>query len=191
MNKKGLSNILGIIVAFALIAVSYFFVSLLIFEGGEQYLITPTADIGKDIISENTVPSVNSSVSASIDQLATNYSAFSFPYDLFFFMMWIALFVTSIWLAFQANKTGIFEFFGMLFVGTLLLLLITSYVSEFTSWFLSEIFNKVFADANVSMPIFLFYLNNLGIINFIWWIVLLLVNTIDRSFISRTGQVEE
>lgn len=190
MNKAGLSNIMLIIIGFALMSIVYFFTSVLVYETGQDYLITPTANIGKDIIGQNTVQSVNQTITAGINTVETDYSNFVFPYDLFFAFMWVITFGLTIKLAFLVNKSGIFEFFGFVFMGTLFLLLMTAYVSDFVSWFLTEVFNKVFSDAVVPMPFFLFYLNNLGVINFVWWLILVLVNIIDRSFISKTGEVE-
>ena len=191
MNKKGITALGIAIISFALLAVMYFFTAVLVYEAGDQYFITPLESSAKDIISDNTVASVNNTVNPQITQTAAEYRNFAFPFDFFFLVLWISLIVSTVWLAFKTNKEGIFSFFGNLFIGTLLLLLITSYVSEFVSWFISEIFDKVFFDSTVSMPIFLFYLDNLGLINFIWWTGLVIINIIDRTFISKTGEVEE
>ena len=191
MNKKGITNIGLIIISFALVSISYFFLSVFIFEGGKTYLIEPTADIGRDIIEQNTDPSINSSYYAAITAKENEYSNFAFPFDLFFLLTWIIAYVGTVVTAFKVNKEGVFSFMGSLFVGSLLILLITVFVSDFTSWFLSEIFNKVFSDTVISMVIFNFYVANLGLINFIWWISIILINIIDRTFISRTGEAEE
>jgi len=71
------------------------------------------------------------------------------------------------------------------------MLLITSYLSDYASWFMTEIFYALFDDVVFTLPIFTFYINNLGVINFVWFLILILISIIDRGFISRTGEVQE
>jgi len=190
MNKKALSQPVMILTSFAIIAIMFIFTSVLIFEAGEDYLIADTADIGRGILSNQSTSQVQS-LTTTIDELQSDYSAFAFPYDLFFLLMWISTFSFTVYSTFMTNKEGIFSFFGFLFMGSMLMLLITSYLAEFTNWFMTNIFYALFDDTSFSLPIFTFYLSNLALINFIWWIVLLLVSIIDRNFISRTGEVQE
>jgi hypothetical protein len=191
MNNKGLSNLMLVIISFAIISVVYFFTAVFVYESGGEYFITPMSDIGKTVISAETVPSVNASVSAAITEVENSYLNFGFPFDLFFLAMWIITFSSTVVIAFKTNKEGLFSFFGYLFIGSLMLLLITTYVNDFLAWFMTEIFAGMFGDSLISMPIFLFYIANLGLINFIWWIILVLINIIDRTIISKTGEVEE
>jgi hypothetical protein len=190
-NKKGIGVLYGVIIGFAIFAMMYFFMSVLVYETGKEYVIQPMAETGKQIISDNVVPSVNASVSAKIDELQADYNGYSFRYDLFFLLVWITAFVSTVWVSFKANKEGIFSFMGYLFLGSMFVLLMTSFVSDFVSWFLTEVFYKLFDDVNIPMPIFMFYLSNLGVINFFWWLVVVTINIIDRSFVSKTGEVEE
>jgi hypothetical protein len=191
MNKKGFSNLALLILAFALAVTIYFFSAIFLYEAGGQYLISPVSEIGQGIISDTTIDSVNTTVSATILEVENGYLNFNFPFDLFFLFTWLLAIVGTITLSFKANKEGIFEFFGWLFMGTLILLLITSYVSDFVAWFLVEIFDAVFTTSLISMPIFTYYLTNLGLINFVWWLSLVLINIIDRTIISKTGEAEQ
>lgn len=190
MNKKALSQPIMILTSFVIISIMFIFTSVLIFEAGEDYVISETADIGRNILSNQSTAEVQG-LTTTIDELQADYSAFAFPYDLFFLLMWISTFSFTVYSTFLANKEGIFSFFGFLFIGSMLMLLITTYLSTFTSWFMTNIFDALFNDLTLSLPIFTFYLSNLGLINFIWWIILLLVSIIDRNFISRTGEVQE
>src|SRR6056297_568547 len=100
-------------------------------------------------------------------------------------------FCYNINLNYSKNKTGVFSFFGCLFVGSLILLLLTAYVSDFAAWFMDNVFDTLFATSAISTPILDYYLNNLGFLNFIWWLILVLVAFIDRGIISKSGSVEE
>ena len=131
MNKKGFSNLALVIIAFGLVAMVYFFSAVFLYESGAEFFISPLAIIGKVIISDTTISSINTSVSATIDKVESSYLNFGFPFDLFFLVTWILAFAGTVVLAFKSNKQGIFEFFVYLFIGTLILLLITSYVSDF------------------------------------------------------------
>lgn len=191
MNKKGMSSLVFLIVGFGFMSVIYLFMALFVFDVGGTYLINPAADIGLDIINDNTVSVVNASVSAGITDLKTDYENFNFPFDLGFFLIWIIMIIQTIVLSSKAAKSGIFEFFGLLFMGTMFLLVITSYTSDFLSWFLSNFYEAIFDTSTISTPFFNWYITNLGIVNFIWWISLLLINIVDRIYISRTGEIEE
>lgn len=190
MNKKAFSNVAVTMIAFLVLSITFIFTSVMYKEVGEEYVVTPMADIGRDILTNETSLPASQGVD-TITDIENKYINFDFPYDLFFLAFWISAFSLTVFSAFKSNKEGIFSFFGFLFMGSLILLLITGYMSDFASWFMSEIFYTVFADVTVSIPIFTFYLNNLGLIHFIWWIILVLINIVDRNFISRTGEVEQ
>lgn len=191
MNKKGIAAF-QVIVGFAIFAVVMIFTSVLIYEVGKEYIINNVADAGKDAINASTTStSIQVSQTNKINEIQTDYNNFLFPFDLFFLFTFIVAFTGSLAITFQSRKEGIFSFFGYLFIGTLVLLLVTSYLATFTSWFQSEIYGKLFADTSYSTPIFNFYLLNLGIINFIWWLILIAISVIDRNFISKSGEVEE
>jgi len=189
MNKKGIAAIVYVLIFFAIFSVLTIFTWVFIQQMGEDYIINNVADVGREI--SNSTYADPALTKETIDTLQTNYNNTSIAYDLFFLALCISTMGFSIYSSFKANKAGIFSFFGMIFIGSLLLLLITTYLSSFTSWFMEEIFDRVFADVSLSLPIFYFYLNNLAIINFIWFLFLVGISVIDRQFISRTGQVEE
>lgn len=188
MNKKGISIYLYAFFTFAFVALIYIFSTVLIYETGKDFIIAGTADVGKDIFT-NTSP--NSQKIDAINDLQAEYNAFVFPYDLFFLAFWIATFSMTMQAAYRAKKEGVFSFFGFIFVGSLLMLLITSYISQVTTWFMDNLFNPVFSDSSVAIPIITFYFANMALINMVWWAILILVNVLDLSFISRTGRIEE
>ncbi len=188
MNKKGLSSYMYVFFAFAFISLSYIFSTVLIYETGKEYIIGETADIGREIFT-NISPS-DQKVTA-INNIQQDYNAFLFPYDLFFLALWISSFSLTIHSAYKTKKQGVFSFFGYIFIGSLIVLLVTSFISQITTWFMDSIFNPMFSDSNVSIPIITFYFANMGLVNLIWWMILILVNVLDLSFISRTGRMEE
>ena len=190
MNKKGITGFaLYFIFFFAIFSVITMFSWVMIQQLGEEYVIDIVADTGRDISNtsiSNPTPTVN-----TINTIQTDYNNFSLAYDLFFLFLWLLAISLSVQSVFKSQKQGIFSFFGFIFIGSIIILLLTSYLAAFTDWFMAEIFNRVFADVTLSTPIFNFYLSNLAIINFIWWCLLVGLSVIDRQFISRSGQVEE
>lgn len=186
-NKAVIFNI-QILIAFTFIGLIFMFSAVFIQQIGQDYLIKETAEIGRDILDNSTALTTPQ---VKITEIQNDWSSWNIPYDLFFLFVWVMFIGVTVKSSFETNKQGIFSFFGFLFLGSMLLLLITSYISVFASWFLTEIFYNVFDDLNFSLPIFNFYMSNIGIINFIWWISLLIINFIDKRFISRTGEVEE
>lgn len=189
--KKGISFLSGVIISFTFISLMFMFLAVFIHQAGDEYLIQTTANTGIDILN-STATSLDSTQGIdTINETRNNWTNFLFPYDLFFLLVWVSVYLGTVFATFKANKEGIFSFFGYLFMGSLMLLLITSYLATFTQWFLTEIFYNVFDDITFSLPVFTFYMENLGIINFIWWLSLVLISAIDKRFISRTGEVEE
>lgn len=190
MNKKGMAGTaLYVIFFFAIFAVITVFSWVLIQQVGEEYVISIVADTGRNISNETYA---NAELTkGTITTLQNQYNGFSLAYDLFFLFLWLFAISVSIFSVFAAKKQGIFSFFGFIFIGSILILLLTSYLAGFTDWFMAEIFDRVFSDLSLSLPIFNFYLANLAIINFIWWCMLVGLSVIDRQFISRSGAVEE
>ena len=188
MNKKAISFNLAVIISFTFVALVSMFAVVFVQQLGEDYLLLETADIGRDILDNSTALTTPQ---AKITEIQNDWNSWAIPYDLFFVFIWTMFIGMTVKSAFETNKEGIFSFFGYIFIGSMLLLLITAYVGTFSDWFLTEIFYNVFDDLTLSLPIFTFYVNNIGIINFFWWISLLAINLIDRKFISRTGEVEE
>ena len=183
-----MSFVTSLIIAFTFIGLMFMFGAVLIQQIGEDYLIKTTADVGVDIINDTTTLT---SPITTIREIETDWSTWNIPYDLFFLFIWVSFLVLTIKSSFEAAKEGIFSFFGYILIGSLVLLLITSYIATFADWFLTEIFYNIFDDLSFSLPIFTFYMGNIGLINFVWFISLILINIIDKRFISRTGEVEE
>lgn len=190
MNKKALFDLNLSILLFTIFTLMFVFLATFIHDVGHQELIVPTANISKDIINGSTVESVSTPIISKIDELEAGHLAYTISLDLAFLAMWISAFVSTLFISFRTNKEGIFSFFGLIFVGSIMLLLITFYLEQFTDWFISELLEKVLEIDMSTLPIINFYFNNIGLINFIWSLILLLVNIIDRQFISKTGEVE-
>jgi hypothetical protein len=190
MNKKGISGVFLGIMAFAIVSMIFVFSATLLKESATEYLIVPEAEIATDILNDTTNLPDELGID-SIETLKNQWLNYNVPIDLTFLAMWVTLFGSTIYMTFKAGKEGVFSFMGNMLIGTMLLLLITTFLADITSWFMAEIFFMLFNDVSLNLTIFTFYINNLGIIHFVWWLVLVLVSVIDRQFISRTGRVEE
>ncbi len=188
-NKNGLTFAIQIMIAFAISTMAFIFTSYLIFYTGEEYVVSITADTAKDIL-RNSTNLADSQGYDTVNTLQERYTNLYIPYDLFFLLSLILAISTTIVSTFESRKEGIFSFFGYVFIGSLVLLLITTYVSGFTTWFNENLIQTVFANVDNALPIMNWYLSNLGIINFIWFLSLLLLSVVDRNFISRSGVAE-
>jgi len=189
-NKKGLSFFVALIIGFGVVATVFMFLSLLVYDTGKDYVIDISADVGRDVLANYTELPAYQGVD-TIDQIQQDYDDFLIPYDIFFLLSFLVAFGSTVFISWQAQREGIFSFFGYIFIGSLLLLLITVFINDFNIWFQANLFDTVFADSNVSTPILDFYLSNMAIINLLWWLILVLVNNMDRNFISRSGEVQE
>lgn len=189
-NRKGISWLIPVILAFAMTMVFFIFSVLLVFEVGQQYLIAPIADEGRNLLANETGLPDSQGID-TINQLETDLSNFTLPYDLFFLLGFLAVFGSTVLSSWKAKKEGVFSTFGYLFLGSMILLLGLTFINEFNTWFIANLIIPLFPGTSISTPLIDFFIGNIAIISFIWWIILVIVNFMDKSFVSRSGGVEE
>jgi len=177
-----MNKLFSVIFLFTMITIFGFFISVFIFQVGDELILTKinnvTQEVGANI-------GISSQMSTHIDDSLTSYRNLIIPYDLFFLLGFITTFLFSLFSAFKSKEQSWFSFFGTITFGLIIFLFITGFIVTIKDWIVLNLIQNVLSFDLNTTPIFFFYIDNLGMINFIWAIVLILVNklnfTINRN----------
>lgn len=181
VSNKGVSSALGIIIAFFFVS-AFFMFSFYLMKGiGDDYVIDPLHNISKDLGGDL---NISTQMMNNFDTIKASYDSLIFPVDLAFLAFFLSSLAGSIWISVKAKRQPIFSFFGLLFIMIFFFLVLVSIVTQITSWIIDEIYLKVFADTIISTPIFDWVFTNMGIISFVWALIILLVNQWSRININ-------
>jgi len=156
--------------------------------------------MGKDVILEEVlnatitaeqILNVSPELQAHAISMKGTYDGIVIPYDLFFLYLWISSIVASVVLAIKTRKKSFLSFTGSLFIGIMGLLLIVFFMDQVQVWFFDNIFNPVFSDITLNLPIFDYYFANIGWISAIWFVLLLFLNQVELDINIKGGRLEE
>jgi len=110
-------------------------------------------------------------------------------------MVWLAAFlsmVISIWIgSYTAKREGYFSVLGMLTIGMMILMFVTSVFIELSQWFKNLIINEVLLGYEFSAPFYTFYIDNAGVVSMIIILVAIALNFIDFDFSKFTARKEK
>lgn len=173
-----MNTIVQFIVIFGVILMMFMFGLIFIKEGGDQFIIDPLEDIAIQVANNSGAPD---ETVQTLGVLQTAYDKLTMPYDLLFFAFWMMAIGTTFVASFKARKLPITSFFGILFVGSLLLLLIISFVAQFTDWFILNFYDLLFSDLGIDTPIMAYFFSNMSWIVYLWIMVCVFINRIDVS----------
>jgi len=187
-NNKGIINLLWIITIFGVVALIFMFGLIFIKEAGDQFLGTPLTNTALSVLNNSPAPQ---NFSNSINTIQSTYDGIDLPYDLFFLIFWILESGGVFYLAYKVKKASIYSWIGMVFIGSMMFLLITGFVAQFTDWFIANFYDLLFSGINLSTPIMDFYFENMALINYLTFAIALFLNRIDVSIEMGGGRVEE
>lgn len=189
MNKKGILNLLSIIIIFGFIVMSFVFVSNFMFQIGNDYLINQSVNAFNSTANGL---NISDDSKAIINNIKTDYANTEINYDLFVVVMMLIALSSSVYTAIRTNYDGITSFFGVITFGFVLFLLMLSIFNYYTSWFYDQfIFNFLQFDISTQAPITYNYINNFSLYSFIWATLLLLLARLDFNFITNKGRFEQ
>jgi hypothetical protein len=175
-----LRNIIFGITAFTFGIIFFMFMFIAYYQIGDTYILTTldntTTTMGASM-------GLNSNMLTYIHSLPVTYRALNIPFDLIFLAFLIMGIVASMYAAIRVQEEGWWSFFGTLTLGMLVILLISSYVAIIKSWLVLNLFDNFLGVSVQTMPLFYWWVNNMGIFNFVWAILLIIVNKINFTYI--------
>jgi hypothetical protein len=183
MNKTGISNLLGIVLFFMIAFTITFFMAVFLHDIGRTEILDRIDTVAYEVEDKLVI---SDSMKAEIHNYPVEYSALNIPYDLFFLATFLMFFISSLSFAYMSRATGWFSFFGALTMVLIIFLFITTFTTAIVDWLIIElIINFVGFDLG-NTPLIQFYYDNLGIINFIWALLIIMVNKLD--FTNRRNE---
>ena len=184
--KKAQTNFMFMIVMFAMLAMMTMFSIVFIYEIGRTEILDPILNVTLDIEQQL---NVSAAMQTHAQDVKNSYDNIEIPYDLFFLYIWISAIAASIVLTLKSKKESVFSLFGNMFFGLMGLLLIVFFIDQVQVWFFVNIFNAVFSDITLSLPIMDYYFDNIGWITSIWFMLLLFLQQVDLDIrIGRRAQ---
>lgn len=103
-------------------------------------------------------------------------------------ILWLASFVLLagglVQASYYAKRQGYFSAITMLLYGTLIILTLTSFFVEFSTWFQTEVMAKILPTMTMATPFFSYYITNIGFINLFIVVLCILVNVFDFDLSS-------
>lgn len=165
----------------------------------------------KQIFSENILaPTINSTLNAvnstgknfttaqvnDINNFQTMWDIDWFNYDIFFLVWFIGIFTLSVYEAAQIKAPNFFSFSGLLTIGTMIFLLLLTIVGKVRDYLILNFYTNLFNTALVSTPLIDWFITNIQLISFIWFIILILVSLFDwgdlyKSVTDQGGQFQQ
>lgn len=167
------------ITTFSIGIIIVMFLGIMVYQIGDEQILTPLDNIsGQTAIQMN----LSAPIQASLHSLPTSYRSLNIPFDLIMLVILINTFAGSIYAASQTREMGWWNYFGAITFMLIIFLFISSYLAVVKDWLLLNLFVG-FLNINLNtLPIFNWYVTHLGIINFIWGVLLITANKLNFSY---------
>lgn len=154
----------------------------------------------KQIMSENIIaPAVNQtlygmnasgvSMRSDTEGYITNaqsmYAADWFNADLYFLVFFLTAFIGSVYSAAKLQAPNFYTFWGVSTFGTMFFLLFLTIVGQVRDWLILNFYTNFFNLSNVSTPIIDWFINNIQLISFVWFLIILIVAFLDWDMVLK------
>ena len=173
-----LKSTLTLVIMFGLSSVLIMFMSLFIYQAGDELILTPVAGFVNETAADL---GLSSQITDNTNSALSQYKNLNIPFDLFFLATWISIIVVSVLTAYKSKEEGWFSFFGTLTIGIMLILFVSSYFILIKDWLVLNLIENFLEFELGTTPIFNFYISNMAIVNFVWIIALILINKLNFS----------
>ena len=183
-HKKGIGRIALSITSIMMMLVIGIFMFIFLDQSVGQFLIEPLNSISVGIANEG---QLGTGYNETLLTLKTSYDNRLIPYDFYFIFLFIIAFITTNFAAIQAKKQGTFSFFGYIFMLSMIFLFIMFFVTQFTDYFIENIFTPLFNDTTLDIPLITWFFRNISLIAFGWFMWLGLINQIDLKKNIKSG----
>lgn len=152
----------------------------------------------KQLWSENILePAINSSLTAGnnagmrsdtasyVNGVKTEFDTDWYNYDLFFLIFFFTAVSITVYGAAKTQAPNFYTFWGVATFGTMFFLFLLTVIGQIREWLLANFYTNVFNLTNISTPIIDWFVNNLQMISFVWFLALLLISFLDWENIIK------
>lgn len=187
-NKQGFTKSMKWVIVFGIIIFIFILMTIGVHQIVWGSFVEPVRD---QLVSAGTGQLTPDQLTFLYD-LGEGYNQDFLNYDIVFLITFIGLFTGTIIMSNKARKLGIWSFFGMTSIGSMVVLFLLSIVEKVRVWLFDNIINQMFDMSQISTPIIDWFINNTPLVCFIWFLVLLFVNQIDvTSIFGASRKIEE
>lgn len=185
-ESDSLINVVGVVVLFSFVSVVIFFVSMLVLGGLNNYALQDVYGLLVDLISDGVV---HSDFQVSADGLS-GLGDF-LPYlDYLWFGSFITLVISSLVYSYRVDRGNFFGIMNLAVFGVIIFTYVGGLFIQITDWFKTEILYNVFPTLSGQTPFFVWYLDNVGVINLVLIVLCVVANFVDLDlarFNKRKG----
>lgn len=167
------------ITSFSIGIIIVMFLGIFTYQLGDEQILTPLENISSQAaVSMN----LSAPIQVALQDLPQSYRNLNIPFDLFMLIILINAFAGSIYVASQTKEMGWWNYFGAITFVLIIFLFISSYLAVIKDWLILNLFTGFLQVDLNTLPIFNWYITHLGIINFIWGVLLITANKLNFSY---------
>lgn len=179
---------LNLIIWFSVMSVFMFFAGVLMYQIGDEFVIKEVNDVANNV---SGTLGISTEMQTSINKARTDYSNLDFQYDLFFLISFCMTFILSVVAAYKSRESSWFTFFGTITLGFMMILFFISIINTVNDWLILNLIENFLEFELATTPIFYYYVSNIGMVNFVWMVVLVLINKLNLSEVRASGDDED
>jgi hypothetical protein len=155
------------------------FLGIFVYQMGDEQILTPLDNISGQAATQM---NLSAPIVSALHDLPESYRNLNIPFDLFLLIILISAFTGSVYSAAQTQEMGWWNFFGAITFMLIIFLFISSYLAVVKDWLILNLFVGFLQIDLGTLPIFNWYVTHLGMINFIWGVILITLNKLNFSY---------
>lgn len=172
------SRIAGSIFIFSFVSIIFMFIAGILIASSNNYIFLKIHNVSEKMVSDNLL---NNFTASDIESGINNFQNGIRWFDYFWLLSFISMVGSSFMLSYKSQREGYFGTLSFIVFGSFILLFVGGIFLELTTWFQTEIFSTIPTIIS-ELPMFNFYLNNLGKINLILLAINIILNFVDLDF---------
>lgn len=177
-----------LILGFSIIFIMWLFLYNFYFAIGDEELITPLNNITLGIANSS---NVSAQMVAHLESLPQLYRDTDLLADFWFVIFFSSMFLFTVINSLKMAREGPYSLFGVLTIGMIVFLLAAGYFLTTVDWLFDNLVINVAQVDITETPLIEAYLNNIMIINFIWALLLIIINQFKFKLIKKEeGRIE-
>lgn len=169
------SNIAGFAFVFSFVSIIILFFAGILIATSNNYMFLQVHNLSEQMVSNGFLLNATSTqIESGINQFQDGIQYL----DYFWLLAFIGMVASSFYISYNSEREGYFGILSWVVFGSFILLFVGGIFFNLTEWFQEEIFS-IIPTILEQLPMFTFYLENLGIINLILLAVNIILNFVD------------
>lgn len=177
-QAKNLQNWFSMVLIFTFVISIVLGVSLISYVAIHDYGGVELINIGDWFVSQGYI---DQSYVTTMEEVLIKSQTFPSFLDKLFFLSFAIFAFSLVKGAYEVKREGYFSFFGITIIGSMIILFLLSIYLELSEWIKELLFSAI-PSISPAIPIFTWYLNNVGIINMVLIFICIIVNFVDFDF---------